>query len=360
MAGGLDETISSVMVTGIVINGSGGNIPRNSIVRLTIYQNNQKVRQYDCPIDDLGRYTLLNIPWSSDFAYDTSISYNGIVYHSEMVEAGVISPSSEIYLPLIIYENSTSSQSLHALRMRVAFDFNDAGIVHISESILISNPTSLVIIPTSESVPVLYFPLPEGAQDVNFPEGNVNGRFRTTGKGFGDWHPIMPGDGHQVLVEYSLPFNGQRSVSISFPIAVDSILVLVTGKDIQVSGSDLDKVNTVPATDNATAIYNAPGLRSGGKLFLTFSTKEHLYKEWIGGILLVLTLLVSTVWLIRRQRILKKTTQQEKGDSEETILDAIIALDDRFKAGELKAATYQQIRAEFIQKIDEIKRNRKR
>lgn len=351
------ESSGTVVITGMVINGSGGSVPKGSTVHLVIYQKDRIFRQYKCGIDGSGYYSLSNIPWKSDFIYITSVSYNGIMYYSDSINAEQFIPDQKLELPLIVYENSTNSQFLRALRMRAYFDFTDPGLVHIVETFLISNPTSLVIIPASESVPVLNFALPEGAQDVVFPEGNEADRFRSTGKGFGDWQPVMPGDGHQVSVEYTLPFTGQRTIFLLLPIAADSIAILVRSGEITLLNPDLEKVSTEVVDGETVTVYNGSALKAGGKLSLVFSTREHLYKDWIGGIIFFFTMLVVSIWLLRHRRQLKKGVRAEQHESVDTILDSIITLEDRYKAGELNEVTYRQMRAELISQMDESKQN---
>lgn len=346
-----DIQYSHVKISGVVINGSGGTLPQNSQIMLTIFQKDEAIAHFDCFTDQSGRYILKNVPWRSIYSYRTSISYNGIEYKSEMVSADVFNSATEIYLPLIVYENSINSQFLRINRLFISFDFTDPGQVHVVESFVIFNPTSLVIIPESEILPVLDFSLPEGASSVEFPEGNGDNSLRSTRKGFGDWQPIMPGNGHQVMVQYTIPFDNQKTISVNVPVATESITVSIKEKDVEISGSNLDVVSVKSSGEEDITLYNSPSLRAGGKLSLKFITRTHMYREWISGFLFLLVLAGSFLWLMKNKQFILNGTKAENTDSMDILLDAIIALDDRYRAGELKQSTYQQLRAELVRQV---------
>jgi len=154
--------------------------------------------------------------------------------------------------------------------------------VHVSENIIITNPTSLVIVAPGDNVPVLNYMLPKGAVNITFPDGNPSRRYRLTQDGFGDWEPVMPGNGHQVMVQYSLPFTSTWRCDLNTPIPLDSLMVVIKASGIETvsSGMQLNLIKNDPAT--ALAVYVASGIRSEGSYSLTFTTRDHIQRVWLG------------------------------------------------------------------------------
>jgi hypothetical protein len=112
------------------------------------------------------------------------------------------------------------------------------------------------------------------------------------------------------------------------------------------TGEQLD-----PGTDLTMTISGRPG-RSISQLV----TGSHSSLV-IGVVALGLAVAVAGVWFYRRNRA-KGTMQVDKAtgagptaaeemDDAETLLDAILALDDQFQAGELSEEAYRRRRAEL-------------
>ena len=242
--------------------------------------------------------------------------------------------------------------------MRVTYDFTSPGWVHVTEAILISNPTSLVIVPVDESSPVLDFPLPKDAVNVSFPDDNPPGHYQRTADGFGDWQPVMPGDGHQMMVEYSVPFTSSWRDELVTPIPLDSLMVIVRSSGIVTTGSGMTLSLAQSIPQSSVNVYTSSDLQPNEEYALNFATRDHIQKVWIGIAFFAASILFALLWLVFSRR--RKTNQPaltvaENSESMDTILDAIIALDDRFKNGDISKTAYQRARSELVKKLEGMK-----
>jgi len=364
----VDETADNpalgiISISGHVINASGSIPPQNSFIGLTIYEEEGIVSQIKIPLDRSGVFRFDLIPWNPAFSYQVSTTFNDIAFTSALIDGRLLQPGMEVNIPILVYNSSTNTEFLRALRMKVIYDFSTPGWVHVSENIIITNPTSLVIVAPGDNVPVLNYMLPKGAVNITFPDGNPSRRYRLTQDGFGDWEPVMPGNGHQVMVQYSLPFTSTWRCDLNTPIPLDSLMVVIKASGIETvsSGMQLNLIKNDPAT--ALAVYVASGIRSEGSYSLTFTTRDHIQRVWLGILFFVASLTFALLWVIRSNRQREKARLQqpvaENQENEDTILDAIIALDDRYRHGDLSAEAYARTRWELVEKLEAMRKQNK-
>jgi len=348
-------SIGIISIGGHVVNASGGVIPQNTFLTLTIYEGTQIVDQIKIPLNSLGVFKFDLVPWNPNFTYMASVVYNNIEFDSDLIDGGMLASGAAVQVQLVVYEASTNAELLEGLRMRVIYDFTNPGWVRVVESILISNPTSLVIVPPSDGSPILSFPLPKEATNVVFPDGNGTSRFRLTADGFGDWQPVMPGDGHQVLVEYSVPFTSSWRCDLSAPIAIDSLMVMVKASRIVTSSSGMKLSLIQSDSSGSISVYGTTAIQSGDNLAIQFTTQDQIHRIWLGIGIFILTLAFAMLWLARSTQQGKaggKAAVAGNDENVDTILDAIIALDDRYRHGDIGEESYQRARAEYIDKLE--------
>jgi len=349
-------TAGIISIGGHVVNASGGAVPQNTFITLTIYENDQIVNQIKIPLDLSGSFQFNLVPWNPNFTYMASVVYNSIEFDSGLIDAGVLLPGMTVQIHLAVYEVSTDAQLLEALRMRVVYDFTTPGWVHIFENILISNPTSLVIVPPSDGSPILDFPLPKEATNVVFPDGNSSNRFRLTSTGFGDWQPVMPGDGHQVLVEYSVPFTSAWRCDLTTPLPLDSIMVMVKASRIVTSSNELQLSMVQNDSTSSISVYAASSIPSGEQISILFTPQDQIQRIWLGIGIFTVTILLALVYIIRSNQVRARGENApavaKNAENVDTILDAIIALDDRHRHGDIGEDAYQKARAEYVEKLE--------
>lgn len=348
-----------IVIGGHVINASGGIPPQNAFMDLVIYENGSITSQIKIPLDQSGIFRFDLVPWNPAYSYEVSTTFNDIEFSSGLIDGNSLQPGTLIEVPILVYDSSINNHFLRALRMKVMYDFSTPGWVHVSETILISNPTSMVIVPAGDTVPVLNYVLPKDAVEITFPDSNSSNRYRLTAGGFGDWQPVLPGDGHQVMVQYSVPFTSSWHCELNSPIPLDSLMVVVKASGIETTSSGL-KLNLVQSDpETALAVYVASDLQSEDNYALIFSTRDHIQRVWLGIAFFGLSLTFALLWVIRSRRQRERSEQSagfaQSFENEDTILDSIIALDDRYKHGDISTEAYRRTRTELVEKLEALR-----
>jgi hypothetical protein len=358
------SSVSMGMITigGHVINASGGIPPQNSFISLTIYENGGILHQIKVPLDRSGIYRFDFVPWNPNFSYQVSTTFENLDYTSGLIDGNLLKAGIYLAFPIIVYNNSTDTRFLSAPRMRITFDFTRPGWADVTESVLISNPTSLAIITADNDTPILTYALPKEAVNIEFTDGPLAGTYRRTADGFGDWQPIMPGDGHQIMVTYSVPFTSVWHYTLKPPIPVESLLVAVRASGVETSRTCMLLMLMQSNPERSLNIFAVSDSEANEEYEITFATRDHIQKIWIGIGFFAASLLAALIWITVSKRKSLRTEGEkvaQKDENTDTILDAIIALDDRFKNGEISAEVHQRARQELVEKLERLKDQQK-
>jgi hypothetical protein len=209
-----------------------------------------------------------------------------------------------------------------------------------------------VIIPADKQTPVIGFELDEQASSIHFLDDANSEFYQTTANGFGDWQPILPGAVHQVMFEYDLPFDGNAFINLRMPMHMESIMVMTEVKDGQITCRGARLTTSKLDSSGATELLNGFPASEEKTLSIHCVTKNKLFPFLIGSGVLILGLCII-LWVIRDAR--KKKEQRKSAESEVILtqqLDAIIALEDQFKAGEISQETFEAKRAELIKRME--------
>ncbi|NMB87952.1 MAG: c-type cytochrome [Chloroflexi bacterium] len=358
-------------VTGQVVNGSGGQVPAGLEVTLQGFDGMQASLEESSQIDAGGFYHFEGIQWVADRVLFVTAQYQGITFNSDFLHASDLTPGSAVQLPLMIYETSTDAGQVTADRMHVFFEFLPPDKVQVVELFILTNPTDRVIVPAGEGQPVIRFKLPAGAANLQFEEGSLGGRFVQTADGFGDTLSIPPQPAQQqILFAFELPYEKKHSFSLDLPLPVDALVVAVPGNGVRLQSDQLQSggERTVQGLD--LQVFMASALPAGGTLDLTLSgwpdeggsgAVAPQQSIWIGAAAFVLAVGIAATWLLLRRRSLAAGEAVEAApaagpeDNLESLLDAIVALDDLYKAGSLPENAYQERRAELMRRLKEVR-----
>jgi hypothetical protein len=221
------------------------------------------------------------------------------------------------------------------------------------------------------------FTLPEGATNLEIQDGVLGGRFIETEDGFGDTVSIRPGAGsYELLYAYEMPYDRKLDLVQPMSVPVDAVVVLVPEDGIKVKGESLVDEGTRDVQGAQYRLFNGGSIPAGSELSLSISGRPSTSAPTItagsstnlviGLGIFGLTLILAGVFLYRRSRAADSEAEDEPeeeisqddpefgSESAETVMDAIIALDDQYQAGQLPESAYLERRAKLKQRLGEL------
>ena len=382
------DTVSMLtgQFSGQISIGSGGDLPSGLKVVLHGFDHGgegsfSEILTLETAVDADGRYVFENVEIPEGRAFYVSLNYAGTEYSSEaaFVQDGL----TTFDLPIQVYETVADPSLLEIAQAHILLDFTTPEKVTVIHFFAISNPSDKTIVAPAEGGMVVQFALPQGFENLQFEEGILGGRFLSTPDGFGDTLNVVPGDGqYQLVFAYDLPYTpssglsalfggGATELSLPLSLKANSVTVLVP-EGVMVSGSGFEDAGLQSMGGGTNfQMYRAGVLDVGKNLTFNVSgspasaatqtdsanTNQNIL---IGVGSLGLVLIAVGGYLFWRDR--RRTEEEEQfpdedveadDDEEEAeldedeILDAIVALDDQFKAGNIAEAAYRERRTEL-------------
>ncbi len=362
------EAQSAITITGEVTNGSGGPLPEGMTVTLQGFVqdatgNFQRVVEEETEVAGDGSFTFEGVDASTPRVFIVVAEFDGVQYFSE--PAMVTGTEGEVQLPVMVYDTTTDTSALTIDRWHILLDFPNPDSVQVIEVFVISNLSQETVVPPAEGQPVLTFVLPEGASNLQFENGVLGERFVTVEGGFGDTTPIVPGAGnYQVVFAFDLPYKRKLEFSQPVSLVVDSTVVLVP-EGVRITSDLLTESGTREVQGTSYMMYASSTLPAGSRLDMRISGRPKTGPSattsissqegiLIGAGALGVALVLAGVWMYLRDRGRSdEDAGEEDADMEDadSVMDAIIALDDLHRAGELPDDAYYRRRAELKEQL---------
>jgi mono/diheme cytochrome c family protein len=357
------------IITGFVMNGSGGQAPVGAVINLHAFDQMTVVYTATTTLDEDGSYTFADLDMPPGRGFLTTIDYGGVIYGSDLAVAEV--GKTLLELPLQIYESTSDPAALSVDRLHYFFEFVDDQTIRVLELYIISNPGDKTVAAAREGEPVLTFHLPEGAANLQFENGALGQRYIQTSDGFADTTPVRPGaSNYQVLYSYELPYKGKLELRRPIDLPVQAVVILVPEESIKIKGEGIQDAGRRDIQGLQYQMYNGTAMPAGGELQLTVTGKPKggslglttgsNTNLLIGAAALGLVLLVAGVWLYQRSRPKPGATTEDEAppasapaESSETLMDAILALDDLYQEGKLPEDAYLQRRSELKARLEQ-------
>jgi mono/diheme cytochrome c family protein len=319
-----------------------------------------------------GIYRFENVPLAPERAFLSSVDYQGVTYGSDVAVPG--EPDRPLDLEITVFETTTDASTLVVDRLHIFFDFSVPENVQIVELYILRNMTNRTIVAEEEGGPVVHFNLPEEATNLQFEDGALGERYLLTEGGFADTRAVRAGSSdYQVVFAYNLPYDRKLSFSALQKMPINSAVILAP-EGIKLRGDNLQDEGLRDIQGISYQMYAMSSLPAGSLIKLEISGKpksagaslpDSQTGLLIGLGALGLALIVAGVWLFRRERTpdemdeaLDEASDEDDLDDNaadpEQLMDAIIALDDLYKAGELPEEAYQQRRSELKTRLERI------
>lgn len=371
-------------ISGIITNGSGGQVPTGLKVTLHAFVHNLETQEFtesetrETIVSSQGTYQFNDLPLSATNAYYVSLEYNGVTYESPAA-IPARDGMSKYDFPITIYETTTDTSNLAISTAHILLDYSQPGIIQAVEFFVFANMGDKTIIASQAGQPVVEIPLPAGYQNLQFENGVLGERFIQTPSGFGDTLPIPPTDSqsqYSIVFAFEMPYPNDPSPLVrlfggpkfqltqTFNIKTGALNLLVP-QGVKVEGQNLVDGGVQSMSGFAFQLYRAGSLEAGQTFTAKISGAPNMAtsnttpnnastRNLVIGIgAFGVVLILAGVFLYLRERHKEQgdldltDEEDEPAMSQDDILDAIIALDDQFRAGNIPEEAYQQRRAEL-------------
>jgi mono/diheme cytochrome c family protein len=358
-----------------LINGSGGDAPSDVPVTVYGFDNMQNTYSQTLTTGVDGVYTFTNVYMPEGRVFLAGTDYASATYGSDVVT--VDPANSNLNLQVRVYDSTTDVSVLTTDRVHIFFDFTDPQNAQVIEVFIISNPTDLAVISSSEDGAVVTFPLPEGYTNLEFQDGELGNRYVEVPGGFADTMSVKPGVGeYQVIFALQMPYNRKLDFAQTMFLPTSAVVVMVPDNGVNIESDQLQDGGTRDIQGTTYRMYNGSNLLAGSALEFTLSGKPKNTSSpaitsgttknlAIGLGVFGIVLLVVGLWLFNKNRL--KTASQPSttvtgldttgaqmeniSEDEETLMDAIITLDDQYRAGNLPEDAYLERRAVLKEKL---------
>ena len=291
--------------------------------------------------------------------YLAEVNVGGLKYQSEF--AVVPADTNEVELsPIVVYPTTDDLSILNVEELQIYFDFagEDTQIFAVYFITNSSDKTVMVEMSDGQNIPFIAFP--EGATALGFETTNDTS-FTSTDNGFA----IPPSENPYGLIAFaSIPKAKESKIVQPILMPVHSIALFLP-EGVTASGTSLMDNGVQALQGTNFQVYTAAGVDKDSSFEFTISgepatvsqspdlTQNQTVLIGIGG--LGIALIVAGIWMYIRDK--KRGTDDEDeldGEDEEdeyedseSIMDAIIALDDLHRAGKITDEAYKKRREEL-------------
>ncbi|TSA46758.1 MAG: hypothetical protein D4R46_02230 [Chloroflexi bacterium] len=359
-----------VVIDGTVTLASGAAIPDGTTATLRMYTTSgQEMQKLTTPILPDGKYEFINVPADNTIIYLVTVDYKDVTYESSYVQFdGTL---FQFDMPITVYDSTSDMNVLTITQAHLQFDFSTAGQVQIMALYVISNPGGKSVVVSSDGTSVPFIQIPEGATNVQYQLAQSSSPLINATNGFA----LLPGADKQygIISTFTLPYTNRLVFTQPFSLPVSSVAIIMP-EGVKVRSDQLTDAGTqssTGSTDTTYHLYQGSSLASGSTLTLTISGMPGDaagfvldQRTWlmIGVGALGLILIGLGVFLFLRDRKLRKLEEEFEGadeegdedalgDDRENIMDAIIALDDQYKAGDISKEAYEKRRDELKDRL---------
>ena len=354
----VENPVGSVKVS--VLDDAGSLLGEEIPVTLYAFDSMQFVYSTTMTTNPEGFAIFENVDMPSGRAFLSSVDFQDVVYGSDVGKP--VTPEEPVDLSITVFETTTEISQLAVDRLHIFFDFSVPDSIQVVELYIMRNLSNQTIVGTEKDGAVLNFHLPEDAANLQFQDGEIGGRYLLTEDGFADTQPIHPSEEYQVVFAYDMPYNRRLEFNQKQELSISSAIILAP-EGIKIRGDNLTDSGLRDVQGTNYMMYSISTLPANSEIVLEISgnpkstgtsSLPNTHTNLLIGLgALGVALVITGIWLYRRDRSgkLEEYNDDELEDetedlgTTEQIMDAIIALDDLYKAGELPEEAYQERRA---------------
>ncbi|CAG0994759.1 hypothetical protein ANAEL_02518 [Anaerolineales bacterium] len=362
------EPISGGQVTGSVQNQTGADLPKDVKVTLRGYTHGQdmnagaqEILTLEGTLNSNNTFKFENVDVSEGLIFLAEVTVDGMTYKSDfaVAEAG----ATEVGLPPItIHATSDDFSLLKIQSLQLFFDLASADNAQVfSVYTILNDSDKTIVVNMGNDAEIPFATFPEGANGLGYEATQDTAPFMEIEGGFA----MPPSETPYGLIAYSSLSNGKEiPISQTAFLPIDKVTLLLP-EGVEVEGKGLTDGGAQAMGNMNFQVYNANGLAKGGTLDFTLKgqpqetavnpdiTQNKTLLFGVGA--LGVALILAGAFMFWRDRKREEELDDEEDDEDkelefsdpESVMDAIIALDDLHRAGKIPDEAYQQRRAEL-------------
>lgn len=350
-------------VSGSIDNQTGEPLPSDMKVTLRAMQHGadpntgpSEIATFEGPVNIDGTFSFKNIEVPESRIFIADVEVNGSVYQSgfTIVKAG---ETDLVIPPIVIFAGTTDFSTLQITSMQIYFDFAVEGSAQMFAVYTIANITDKTItvkMASAQDIPFIAFP--EGAEALGFEATQDTAAFVQTADGFAMPPSTTP---YGLIAFASIVKSDEISISQAALLPIDGVTIYLP-EGMEAQGATLTDEGVQQQNNTNYQVYSASGLKKDESIKFTVTGDPKNVavnpsvmqnKNLLIGVgALGLVLILAGVWLfLRGPKKVEEVVDQEENEFEdpESLMDAIIALDDLHRAGKLSDEAYQKRREEL-------------
>jgi hypothetical protein len=276
------------------------------------------------------------------------------------------SDTSLILPPIKLYQKTTDTSKLIVDETRIFFEYGTDS-VQVFNVYSFRNPSDeMVVVTLNENGEIPFIKPPEGSSGFGYEAMQDSEPFLQTDNGFA----IPPSEKSYGLIAFaSVPRGTKIAFSQEFALPVATVTVFVP-EGVTVKSDQSSDLGVQAIQDFNFQIYELNSVGAGEKVQLTISgtpkdattsstpaitSNQNLL---IGAGAFGIALILAGAWMYWRDRNRPEDADSEENEedefeSAEDVMDAVIALDDLYRAKKISDVAYQRRRAELKEILKE-------
>ncbi len=350
-------------IKGKVTNGTVGfKVPNNITVELSRYFQNQQDTKFKLKTttNKSGYFSFKNVTPDSSAYYQPTVLYKAVSYTGK---AAVITTEKQTAESDVKVYEPTKSDSLLLVSMHHFLISPAEGFLSIKEVLLIENSgdrTYVGAIPTkSGKFITINYKLPKDATNISLGSGLMSCCVESDAGGFYDTMEIQPG-GKQIAFSYRIKaIQKQISFTKQVTLPTKEFDVLLYGSNAVLTGIGLREMKTQKFQNTDIKRFTAYNLKAGQRVVLNLAGLTGTPTNWSIFILagIVVILLLTGIFIYFKQKKDKTIGLQTDSveiideNEKEIIIRKIIALDEKFEAGNMEEKEYSSKREKLKNKL---------
>ncbi len=364
-----EESVATVK--GHIVNKTGEPLPNDLRVTLRVFEHGvgdngdiSELPQSVVNVEANGDYSF-NTTLVADQIYLAEVIMDGVSYQTDFVSA--VGGETEIALSdLVVYAVTSDLAALQIDSVAVHFDYADENQLSVFVVYLLKNSGEKTIRATldNDNQEIPFIKAPNGAQLLGYQQTQDGAALIGTEEQDGFFIPPSE-ETYGIIAFANLPRSDKFEFSQHFLLPVRNGQVFLP-KGVSAKGAQISDNGLIPLQDSSGKnleyqTYSFGNLSADSTL--TFSLKgkpsdKSNTANWtqnqgiivgVGALGLALIGVGVFIYLRDRKRGTDEGEEEEQLDDNESIIDAVITLDDLYRNKKIADAVYKKRRAELVE-----------